>query len=344
MRRRGGYLSLLAAVLCAAAAGCGGAGEQTGGEKSSATPAASRSSSAPETTDAGGLGHVEEVGGLRFEGTPQPDWAAAAGGVVWVAGVGAGVGWYDGATGRFDRGLPVLSVCSAMDVAFGSVWVPSCSPASLTRIDPESRKVIATIKLPAEYLAEESSVAAGEGAVWLLDDSARPKLLHVDPRSNKVLGKVAAPAGAAALRAGLGGLWVTVYDPGRLLRLDPRTGRKVATIDVGEGARFLALGPDAVWVMNQTDGSVSRVDPRTGKVVATIEVSSQPIQGGDIAASSDAVWVRTEEALAVRIDPATNEVTQRVGPAAGSGGVAIAEDAVWFTAHDVGAVWRLPKQ
>jgi len=62
----------------------------------------------------------------------------------------------------------------------------------------------------------------------------------------------------------------------------------------------------------------------------------------DLSAAADAVWVRTEEVLAVEIDPRTNEVAQRIGPPSGSGGVAITDDAVWFSAHDVHAVWRLP--
>jgi hypothetical protein len=79
-------------------------------------------------------------------------------------------------------------------------------------------------------------------------------------------------------------------------------------------------------------------------VTATIKVSSGGISGGDIAASADAVWVRvTDDALAVRIDPRTNAVVDRLGPPTGSGGAAIAEASVWITAHDDRqAVWRLP--
>jgi hypothetical protein len=51
--------------------------------------------------------------------------------------------------------------------------------------------------------------------------------------------------------------------------------------------------------------------------------------------------VRTSSELALRIDPATAAVTRRVGPAAGSGSVAIDGDSVWISAHDVTTVWRI---
>jgi YVTN family beta-propeller protein len=111
---------------------------------------------------------------------------------------------------------------------------------------------------------------------------------------------------------------------------------------VGRGPRFLALTQQAIWVMNQTDGTVSRVDPESNRVVATIRVSADPIHGGDIAATDTSVWVRVTDALAVRIDPRTNEVTDRLGPSVGSGCLGIADGWVWITAHDVLAIWCVP--
>jgi virginiamycin B lyase len=97
-----------------------------------------------------------------------------------------------------------------------------------------------------------------------------------------------------------------------------------------------------VWVMNQGDATVSHVDPKTNKVVATIKVGSGGIEGGDIAVGGRSVWVRVSDALIARIDPATDTVTERYGPPAGSGSVAADDDAVWVSAHDVHTAWRLP--
>jgi virginiamycin B lyase len=94
--------------------------------------------------------------------------------------------------------------------------------------------------------------------------------------------------------------------------------------------------------MNQDDGTVSRIDPDTDTVVATVKVSDGRIPGGDIAAGDGAVWVRSESELATAIDVATDEVVRVLGPAAGSGSIAVTPNAVWITAHDVLEIYRVP--
>ena len=289
---------------------------------------------------------ITTSGAMTIAASPNPDWAVAAAGSVWVSGVGPGLQRYDATTGAVTAELEIYSVCSAMDEGLGSIWAMSCDYGSpkLVRIDAATGASTAEIPMPAR-LPAESSVGAGEGAVWLLTSGGPRQLLAVDPGTNAVARTLPAPEGAKAVRAGLGAVWVSVSTLGQVVRLDPASGQVVATVAVGRGASFLSLGPDALWVINASDGTVSRLDPATNSVTATIKVSSGGISGGDIAASSDAVWVRvTDDALAVRIDPRTNAVVDRLGPATGSGGVAIADASVWITAHDSQkAIWRLDR-
>jgi YVTN family beta-propeller protein len=92
--------------------------------------------------------------------------------------------------------------------------------------------------------------------------------------------------------------------------------------------------------LNQGDGSVSRIDPKTNQLVATVEVGV-PGPGGDIAVGDGAVWVRASKVLLSVIDPKTNQVVKRYGPAQGSGAVRAGNGKVWVSAHDVNKVWRL---
>lgn len=288
---------------------------------------------------------ITASGAQAITAAPSPDWAVAAGGSVWVAGVGPGLQRYDAATGAMTGELAIYSVCSAMDHGFDSIWAMSCDYGSpkLVRIDAATGTSSAEIPMPAR-LPAESSVGAGEGAVWLLTTGSPRQLLAVDPATNTVARTLPAPEGAKAVRAGLGAVWVSIAAPGQVVRVDPASGQTLATITVGQDASFLAVGPDAVWVISASDATVSRVDPTTNTVAATITVSSSAISGGDIAASADAVWVRAvDDALAVRIDPRTNAVVDRLGPPAGSGGVTIADASVWITAHDKQSIWRLPR-
>jgi streptogramin lyase len=266
---------------------------------------------------------------------------ALAGGSAWVAVVG-GVRKVDRATGEVDGLVPIDDVvCLAMDVGFDSLWAGGCETHRLIRIEPKTGLLFTPpIDLPIRAIQAESSIAAGEGGVWLV--SVDHELVRVDPITNRAERDTwPLPDGAGAARAGLGSVWVTVTPTDTLLRISPSDPKTSLAIKVGDGPRFLAIGEDAVWVMNQGAGSVSRVD-RSGAVVASIPVSETPIRGGDIAVGGGSVWVRTEQDLVVRIDPATNAVIARYGPPSGSGSVAADADAAWVSAHDTASLWRLP--
>jgi len=204
--------------------------------------------------------------------------------------------------------------------------------------------VRARIPLPDPGLRVEASLAVTDDAVWALIDSADVDgrlLVAIDPATDTVRDTFPAPPAAEALRGGFGSLWVATSQQS-VVRVDPADGSTQATVDTGFGSRFMTVGEDAVWVMNQDDGTVSRIDPDTDTVVATVQVSEGRIPGGDIAAGDGAVWVRTETELATAIDVATDEVVRVLGPATGSGSIAVTPGAVWITAHDVGQVYRVP--
>lgn len=284
---------------------------------------------------------IESVGATRIDVSGQPDWIALAGGAAYTAVVG-GLRKIDAATGKVDGLVPIDdSVCLALDVGFDSLWAGGCDKHQLHRIVPSSGLPFTPpIDLPIPAIREESSIAAGEGGVWVVSTDHR--LVRVDPVTNRAdPDPWPLPEGAAAARAGLGAIWVTVPRTDTLLKIPPADPTTSQAIKVGDGPRFLAIGEDAVWVMDQGSGSVTRVDA-SGAVVATIKVSDVPIRGGDIAVGGGYVWVRTEQDLLVRIDPTTDMVNARFGPPSGSGSVAADDAALWVTAHDVESVWRLP--
>ncbi len=282
---------------------------------------------------------VEEAGATRIPVSGFVDWLVMADGTAWLTNA-TGIVRLDPETGAPGETVPIEgSTCTALDEGYGSVWAATCENHSLTRIDPVAREVVTRIELPTEKdVAEEGSVAAGEGGVWVV--TTDPLLVKVSPKRNEVEGTWPLPPGAAAVRAGLGWLWVTVPEANQLLRIDPADPTTMIEIPVGGGPRFLAVGEDAVWTMDARDGTVTKV-LEDGSVAATIKVADQPIRGGDITVGGGSVWARTWDSLVVRIDPETGE-TLRLGPRSGSGSVAADEGAAWISAHDVSAVWRLP--
>ena len=110
--------------------------------------------------------------------------------------------------------------CSGTVVAFGSVWIPDCEGQTLTRFDPKSNKVTATLAIGAADVAV--GIAATADSVWLITDS-KTTLSRIDPMENKVVGELRLPASCNSVSFGETSLWVTCPADNRVYRVDPAT-------------------------------------------------------------------------------------------------------------------------
>lgn len=105
--------------------------------------------------------------------------------------------------------------------AAGSFWV-SVDNATLARIDPTRRRVVATIRLDATFLP---GPVVGDGAVWVYGGGGL--LQRIDPASNRVvhtlpgIGSAQLGAGYGRLAAGAGAVWLSDAENHTLLRIDP---------------------------------------------------------------------------------------------------------------------------
>ena len=284
---------------------------------------------------------LASTGALVIRANPSPDFAFVAGGFLYVSGVDKGIGKID-STGKVRASWTIPGdSCQGLDVGFGAVWSATCkTPPGLVRIDVATDE-LTPIDIGGKPPDSESSVGAGEGAVWMIVDFIERHLIKVDPATNAVVARYAIPGYVSAVRAGLGAVWIADPQASTIQRFDPVTGTVVATIEVGRRPQFLTVGEGAVWTMNQSSGTISRIDPAANTVVATIELGEY-VQGGDIAVGGGFLWLRGSSMLLFKIDPTTNQIVARYGPASGSGSVAADDDAVWITAHDITTIWRLP--
>src|SRR5262249_26995922 len=64
--------------------------------------------------------------------------------------------------------VKVNKPCAAMAAGYGSLWVASRKDQAIVRIDPRTNTVAAAI--PVTVADAEASIAAGEGGVWVLTD------------------------------------------------------------------------------------------------------------------------------------------------------------------------------
>ncbi len=188
------------------------------------------------------------------------------------------------AVGQFPR---------AIDVGEGYIWVtvedPDLAPGfALTCIDPSTNEIVDS--LPLEHAGD---VAVAGGAVWVIsnDDSAGPRLLQIDPRTNSIMETISLscrsnddtpdcyPVNVAARH---GALWVTLESDrslsGEVIRIDPRRAKIVARIPIDEGGpRDIVAGAGWVWVdvLSKVEDSVVegaslvRIDPDTNDLPAS---------------------------------------------------------------------------
>src|SRR5262249_814608 len=115
-----------------------------------------------------------------------------------------------------DRGLGCESVV-AMDQTVWAMSVSGDAPNStvLSRVDPATNTVIATIPMP--EVAPYHFAADAQG-VWVFDPQRG--LFRIDPQANQVVGALMLP-GIAGVAVGAGSVWVAVGSTGTLLRITP---------------------------------------------------------------------------------------------------------------------------
>jgi virginiamycin B lyase len=261
------------------------------------------------------------------------------------------------------------------------VWVSNYPKNSVTRIDPKTNTIVATIgvgKSPCSGLAagfgslwvpncddpsvsrvdlktgnvsatlpltigdSEGGLATGAGSVWMMVDK-KGTLVRIDPATNKVVAEIYVAPGSFAVAFADNVVWVTSTDENLVTRVNASTNVIEETITVGARPRFLAVGAESVWTINQGDGTISRVDVKTNKVVATIEAGI-PGNGGEIAVGEGSVWITSFEYPITRIDPTTNKVVQQFyGP--GGDAIRVGHGSVWLSNLRQSNVWRLdPKR
>jgi virginiamycin B lyase len=293
-------------------------------------------SSSPRPAALSDITTVQQAGGQRMRAPVDTDWVIVAFGRAWVSGVGGGVGFYDAITGRHEGSVAVpQSPCASMDSGFGAVWTATCEKRGVARIDPQTGELNRWVAVDVA-VAGESSIAAGEEGIWAIADSKQCSgcaLVRIDPSSVEITDTYDVPEGGTAVRAGLGGVWITYASEDLVAHVDPETGEVVSEIAVGSGPRFLDVGEGGIWVMNQLDGSVSHVDPASDTIVATIPVDPVGIEGGDLTAGAGYVWLRATSELVAQIDPATDRIVARIGLPQASGSAHASNGQLWVSAH-----------
>jgi virginiamycin B lyase len=259
-----------------------------------------------------------------------------------------------------------------------AIWVGSTGPFAVHRIDPETNRRVASVRLPGEPCA---GLAVGFDSLWVPLCGAVPVLAKVDLKSNRLIsvfktGPAGAEGGVATSPDGVwlvtdkqgslaridpdtgtvrqithlpagsynpfysdGQIWVTRADGSEVTSVDASTGAILATIPTGPGPRFLTAGAGSVWTLNQGDGSLTRINTGTKQVTHTTALSI-PGKGGDISFGGGMIWTTVSKVPLSLVDGATAALLCRwTGP--GGDSLGIGHGAIWLTDYHAGTISRI---
>jgi streptogramin lyase len=207
-----------------------------------------------------------------------------------------------GATGRWRR----------IAVGEGAVWVADNVSQSIYKIDPQTNRVVMTI--PADFFAnneKEGEIGAGEGAVWAITGSGADAVLRrYSPQNGTEQAAIPLPSPSArGVVVAFGSVWVAGTTGVELYRIGPATDQIIATIDLHARPVALSSGEGSVWV-RQIDGTVQRINGHSGTLLATFATDAADNMG-DIAVGGGFVWVNSNSAPLLQIDPRTNSQRSR---------------------------------
>jgi virginiamycin B lyase len=177
----------------------------------------------------------------------------------------------------------------------GSVWMATDAKGVVSRLDPETREVVAEV-----YVAREpSGVTCADDAVWVTS-AAGGVLTRVNAHTNEVVETIAVGPRPGRVVVGEGGVWTLNRGDHSVSRVDPATNKVVATIAVGHdvGKGDIAVGEGGVW-LSAPGSPLVRIDPRANRVAQRFTGDG----GGAVAVAQGSVWIAGPAGTTWRIDP-----------------------------------------
>ena len=229
-------------------------------------------------------------------------------------------------------GAPTTLRVPAMDMlsAFGSIWVSQ--PDRVSRLDPATGRVTATVPVPGT--SDFRNLAAGAGAIWV-DDSGTETLTRIDAARNRATATIPMRAHLFVVD-GLafvdGQLWVVRPVPndeaqGDVVSIDPATNQIAQRALIPRTFDVMSSGTHALWYVRGTN--LLRFDTTTLRTTIVRQHVNMML-----AASDQRLWLLTPSGV-IEADEHTGK--QIEPPIAVKGtvnlAVAVGPSAVWLASQ-----------
>jgi serine/threonine protein kinase/streptogramin lyase len=255
------------------------------------------------------------------------------------------VGVIDPSTGKLVADIPLGFESSLIAAGEGLVWVLDPQARTLTRIDPETRKVVAPTRgIPADGIP--LALTVGEGSVWVAVNQGHAlAVIEIGPELNDLrdrillqekTGTLSVLREQVALAVGEGDVWALERGQGEVTRIDPRTGTAKRLAEGLGASSSIAAGGGAVWLGGMN--GVSKLDPKTGaELGSTFVAKVLDSETTAIAVRADAVWFTgSSSARLWRIDSGGETVLDSFAVGAGPSAVAVGDEGTVWVASSVG--------
>jgi YVTN family beta-propeller protein len=264
---------------------------------------------------------------IPLEGLAQGTQVALDTDAVWLRLSDGSVARVDTATG----GVVTVPVGSgefgSLAVGEGAIWVTTFDEDKLSRIDPATNTVQATIPVG----VNPEGIAVTPGAVWVSNHRGG-SIWRIDPATNAVVAKIevgpTGPSGPKDIQSAFGSLWTSVPNASVVIRLDPESN-DVATIDVA-AVENLTIGDKFVYASDGL-GQMNEIQPDSNEVVRRFRPDAFPW-----VFANGAFW-GTDGSDLLRLDPASFAATEVWHVAGGQteyAAVAFAGAFVWLLTDD----------
>lgn len=277
------------ALLLALGTAC--SGDVIGDFPSPPTPLITASPSATPEASEGILAEIPVEG--------SPCFLAEAGGRVWVTAFdGNELAEIDPATNEVVGTHPMPNGPCGMVAVGDTLWIQGAN-GTVVRFDARRREEIDRLRIDGGV----AGLVLAPSGLWGLAPRA-DAVVHVDPRSGRVLARVPVEPPLAGIAADGDRIW-TVSGREAVVRIDPRTHTIVDRIVI---ERFepegITIDGPILWVSSSFEGTLVRVDTRTGKVRDRIPTEG-PLFGGVVL--GDSFWASGNDGTLFRLDAGTGE-------------------------------------
>jgi hypothetical protein len=237
--------------------------------------------------------------------------------------------------------LVTLAACliGACAPAVSSTGTPAAtsSPAASDAGTPLADRLEAEIAVegsPDWPLAAFDSIWVLAPDLPLVDNSATPNLIRIDPATNEVVATIPLPDRLCqGFTANDDAIWACAADG--LVRIDPATNAITDTVPINGGQAFYrpAAGGGYLWFLGSGDSVADTVIALDTGAMSTRTFRQSGTVGG-MAYAFDALWLTIPgEGAVVRFDPVTEESEVLTTDLPNPTGIVAGADSLWVSLH-----------